>query len=303
MRSRKTLQRYFVPSSRKQVKIISSSFLPSYHYNNNRNNKRFVHSKPSKQYQNLFKNIEETNNQLLLHPIYNSINNQERLRVFMRHHVFAVWDFMVLLKRLQKELTCTDVIWLPSEKPQLTRFINEIVLAEECDEDGNGAYNSHYMLYRLAMDECEADATEIDSFINLVKKGQQPESALLKVDNIPSSIRNFVHDNIVLAKTGKIHEVAAVFCLGRENVIPEMFQRLLPKISQIQTTNHIKHYIVRHIEVDGDSHGPLATELLQYLAGDNPDSWKEAENASQKALSARIRLWDGVMHEIHSKNL
>jgi len=118
MRSRKTLQRYFVPSSRKQVKIISSSFLPSYHYNNNRNNKRFVHSKPSKHYQNLFKNIEETNNQLLLHPIYNSINNQERLRVFMRHHVFAVWDFMVLLKRLQKELTCTDVIWLPSEKPK-----------------------------------------------------------------------------------------------------------------------------------------------------------------------------------------
>jgi len=220
----------------------------------------------------------------------------------MQHHIFAVWDFMVLLKRLQKELTCTEVIWLPSANPQLTRFINEIVLAEESDEDGQGAYNSHYNLYRQAMDECQADSSAMDVFEKMLRQGQQPERALAKLD-IPSSITTFVHDNVVLAKTGKIHEVAAVFCLGRENVIPDMFQKLLPTISKIQTTQHIRHYIERHIEVDGESHGPLSVQLLQYLVGDDPQRWVEAELASQKALMARIRLWDGVMNEIETLNI
>ena len=73
--------------------------------------------------------------QLLNHPIYASVNTLPRLRCFMRYHVFAVWDFMCLAKRLQRDLTSLDVLWLPPARPALARFINSLILAEETDLD------------------------------------------------------------------------------------------------------------------------------------------------------------------------
>ena len=75
------------------------------------------------------------------------------LRLFMRDHVFAVWDFMSLLKRLQQIVTCIEVPWLPPGDPTTCRFINEIVLGEECDDDGQGGYASHFELYRPSVSQ------------------------------------------------------------------------------------------------------------------------------------------------------
>jgi hypothetical protein len=91
---------------------------------------------------------------LLGHPVYREINSLAALRLFMEHHVFAVWDFMSLLKTLQVRLCCVGVPWLPAADPQATRFINEIVLAEESDEDGQGGYLSHFGLYLRSMTRC-----------------------------------------------------------------------------------------------------------------------------------------------------
>src|SRR5882672_10377810 len=77
---------------------------------------------------------------LTCHPVYREIDGPAALRRFMEHHVFAVWDFMSLLKSLQRRLCCVDIPWLPPVDPHAARFINDIVLAEESDEDGRGGF-------------------------------------------------------------------------------------------------------------------------------------------------------------------
>ena len=86
--------------------------------------------------------VEEKRGRLLSHPIYSNLRDLATLRIFMKHHAFAVWDFMSLVKKLQAELTCVAPPWLPPERRLASRFINEIVLVEESDEVEPGVSTS-----------------------------------------------------------------------------------------------------------------------------------------------------------------
>ncbi|MFV3015812.1 DUF3050 domain-containing protein, partial [Pseudomonas sp. KHB2.9] len=105
--------------------------------------------------------------QLCSHPLFEEITSLGKLQIFMENHVFAVWDFMSLTKRLQRDLTCTQLPWLPPTDPQAARLINEIVLGEESDEHPRRGHCSHFELYREAMLEVGASTHAIDTFITL----------------------------------------------------------------------------------------------------------------------------------------
>src|ERR1700722_20099469 len=81
---------------------------------------------------------------LLHHPIYTEVDSLDRLRQFMQMHVFAVWDFMSLVKRLQNEVTSRSLPWLPPTKAQVARFANEVVLGEESGMGPDGKPASHF---------------------------------------------------------------------------------------------------------------------------------------------------------------
>ena len=232
--------------------------------------------------------------QLAHHPLYRSFESLEDVRAFMESHVFAVWDFMCLLKTLQRGLTCVEVPWLPSPFAESRRLINEIVFGEESDVY-EGRPLSHFELYRLAMQQCGADTSPIDTFLADLVRGT-PWRAALAACNAPEPAARFVAATFSVIEAGKLHAVAATFTFGREDLIPDMFRGFLRDQDERLggQLSILRWYMERHIEVDGDEHGPMALRMVDELCGDDPLKWQEATDAAGFALNARIALWDGV---------
>lgn len=231
------------------------------------------------------------------HKLYNAISSIEKLRDFMERHVYAVFDFMSLTKALQREFTSVDKIWTPPRDQSLCRFINEIVLCEESDVTPDGNYMSHYDMYCHAMSEIKANSDLPQSFVSEVAR--EGISSAIRIDYLPTSSLEFMKTTFDFVERGKTHEIASAFCFGREKVIPLMFKSLLKYMNISSKDAPMFHYYLeRHIEVDGDSHGPLALKMLEMLCNDEESKWEEAKNAALIALDARIKLWDQVYSEI-----
>jgi hypothetical protein len=227
-------------------------------------------------------------------PLYRAINSVERLRVFMEHHVYAVWDFMSLAKRLQQELTSVDVPWTPRMVSAFARLINEIVLDEESDQDGRGGFASHFALYLTAMREVGADTRPIEQTVAAVAHGQQPEAALESA-GAPAAAQAFVSTTLTIARQAPLHGVAAAFFYGREDLIPTLFSALMTQWQvEGRPVERFVYYLERHIEVDGDKHGPMVRQLLEALCADRPDRWEESRGIAQRVMRARIALWDAI---------
>ena len=218
----------------------------------------------------------------------------------MEDHVFAVWDFMSLLKRLQKELTCTTVPWFPADDARAARLINDIVIGEETDVDPDGSYVSHLDLYLRAMVDVGANTRQFDTFRSMARVGISVETAMVRTGVRPH-VRAFVEHTMTLARTGSTEEVLAAFFYGREDIIPEMFSRLqksLPGAKHDDPLRHFIYYIDRHIELDGDSHGPMGRELLEGLVANSPERDERALRAACNSIKARIELWNGTLNAI-----
>jgi hypothetical protein len=197
--------------------------------------------------------------ELLDHPVYLEVASVTDLRRFMEDHVFAVWDFMSLLKRLQQDMTCTRVPWFPADNARAARLINDIVIGEETDVGPDGSYVSHLDLYLRAMADIGASTHQFDKFRSLARVGLPVEDAMAHT-GVPPHVQAFVAHTMALANSGTTEEVLAAFFYGREDIIPEMFRRLLKTLHGTRRDNeslrYFVYYIDRHIELDGDSHGP-----------------------------------------------
>lgn len=251
-----------------------------------------------------FESVTAAREKLLAHKVYQSLENAANVRVFMQHHVFAVWDFMSLLKRLQRDLTCVELPWRPRLAPEHTkyaRFINEIVLGEETDENGgDGEFISHFDLYLAAMCECGADTAPIERFMCEMETSADLEMAFDCAET-PESVHQFVRNTLQIALHGKPHEVCAAFFYGREELIPSMFGVIVEELARRgEKPEKLLYYLNRHIELDGDEHGPLAEKLLLFLCGDDSQKLAEAEQAARAALNSRIELWNGVEQELQT---
>lgn len=239
---------------------------------------------------------------LLAHPLYARLASETALLRFMEHHVFAVWDFMCLVKALQRRLTCIDVPWLPTGDPIERRFLNEIVLDEESDLDSEGRPRSHFEMYVEAMGAAGAEARPIARFIAALRDGAGVEGALDAAE-APPGVRTFVATTLDLAESSDV-EIAAAFAFGRELVIPPMFQELVGKLRERDPDRFapLAFYLERHIETDGEQHGPIAHRLVERLVGGDPARADLARHAARRALEARRGLWDEIRAAIDGES-
>jgi hypothetical protein len=248
------------------------------------------------------KEIVDLRQQLIDHKLYKNLNTIGDIRILMESHVFAAWDFMSLVKALQISLTTISVPWTPPRNAKLSRFINEIVWAEESDLNELGEPKSHFEMYLDAMQQLGANTTEIDAFIAVIKNGTDVFEGLelLRIDRRVVDFMKFTFDVI---KTNKIHLVASAFTFGREELIPDLFLSILEKYdADEKQSSKLAYYLKRHIELDGDEHGPIALKMVTILCGDDEESREESQKIAVQALKHRILLWDAISDSIEQSH-
>jgi hypothetical protein len=239
--------------------------------------------------------IDPLRQALLHHPIYRDLGNSAALRTFMEQHVFAVWDFMSLLKALQQRVCCVAVPWLPPGDFAAARLVNEIVLGEESDSDGREGFASHFDLYHRSMSGFRASTVRIDRFLGLLRQGHAV-SAALRLAEVGEPVERFVGQTFEVIATNDLCRMASAFTFGREDLLPDVFQKIVDRLDE-QTgggLSEFKYYLLRHVELDGDEHGPMASKLVQNLCGDDGSKWNAATDAAVAALQARIEFWNAI---------
>ena len=248
--------------------------------------------------------LEPLRDQLKSHALYSTLSNMDDVAVFMEKHVFAVWDFMSLLKSLQNHLTNVNVPWTPKGHGATARFINEIVMAEESDVNELGVPMSHYEMYLDAMNQVNSNTSPIGLFVNAIENGDSIETAAKEI-NLETPVLEFIQFTMEVVNSNKPHCIASAFTFGREDVIPDMFLEI---VSQSQTQDNDKtygkllYYLNRHIELDGDEHGPISLKMVAELCGEDTTKWEEVLETAKDALKFRLKLWDHITDAILKLN-
>jgi hypothetical protein len=236
-------------------------------------------------------NLTKYREEIVNHALYKKLNSVEDIAVMMEYHVYAVWDFMSLLKALQSLLTCTTSPWKPVGDGKIRQLVNSIVLEEESDVDKENNPLSHYEMYIDAMKQCGANTSTIDSFV-----------ANVSATNIPSvndGVDAFLKTTFDVIESNETHKIASAFTFGREDLIPDMFTAIVNEYNTVNNLDKFVYYLERHIELDGGEHGPLALELISNLCGDDDNKWKEVEETAIACLVARKKLWDSILANLN----
>ena len=248
------------------------------------------------------KEIESLRQELKSHRLYEQLETIEDIKIFTQDHVFAVWDFMSLLKALQIELTCVSIPWVPRKKGKLTQFINEIALAEESDVDLSGESKSHFEMYLDAMGRMGSDTQKIEIFMSKITQNM-PVSEALDFAEVPDAVKNFVKVTFDTIYSSDAHKIASAFTFGREDLIPDMFIEIIQQTHEQESFKDFLYYLNRHVELDGDSHGPLSLEMIVELCGDDQQKWSEVLATAKASLEVRISLWDYIADTISNHKL
>ncbi len=248
-----------------------------------------------KQLSHIIQVIEPLVTQVHQHPVFTSINSIQRLCRFAETHVFVVWDFICLLKALQRQLSSTEQLWTPPQNHLGCYLVNTLVAEEESDHLDDYNYISHFELYLRAMQECGADTQPIETFMTYIRQKHTLKDALLQ-SHAPVAAQHFVKDTFKVINQNS-HAMAASLAFAREYITSGMFSALLQHLNHTESTHSLKsfiQYFQRHIELDSHKHSSQSQLLVAELCGQDGDKWLEAAKTAVLSLESRLRLLDEI---------
>ena len=240
------------------------------------------------------KEIIVLKNKIYKHKLFHKNLETKHIRYFMESHIFSVWGFMSILKSLQFSLSRNSLPWVPTENTRngLTSFINEIVLSEESDYIEGIGYISHFEIYLEAMKEIGADSSKILELIDCIYREGSAYDVINNLD-ILDEVKDFMKFDLDTALSGDLPKIVGSFTLGREKVIPNMFEHIVQSVADANATNKFTTYLNRHIDIDGDRHGPLSSKLLDKLCCSDKNL-EVAYQAGIDSLNLRLKVWDKI---------
>jgi hypothetical protein len=139
------------------------------------------------------------------------------------------------------------------------------VFGEESDayED---RHLSHFEVYLEAMREAGADTRPIKRLIAQLQQGMTLAEAL-SGSHVPEEAQVFVGSTFDTIRLDNPHITAAAFTIGREDLIPTMFREIVHDLRcGFEGLAVFEYYLERHIEVDGENHGPMVLRMLEDLS-------------------------------------
>ena len=242
--------------------------------------------------------------ELRCYSLPQAITSIADLRLFMEHHVFAVWDFMLLLKTLQQHLAPSGVPWVPPTHPEISGLVNSLVAEEECDllpeNLGGPLHLSHFAIYRRAMVEIDANIAVIDAVLQQASGGDL--AGAMRHRGIPAPSARFLRTTQELISSGEVHALAAAFAYGRELLVPDLFRVLLDRLTVLDLPcPTLRWYLERHIVLDGDTHGPLAETMVLTLAGNDPAAHQTVQTVRRQVLADRSAFWDAIELQLRER--
>ena len=244
------------------------------------------------------KELNQLKKLLRNHTLFSNKLTNRQIAIFMESHIYSVWGFMSLLKSLQYGLSSNNLPWIPTSNTTngLVNFINEIVLSEESEYIKGIGFTSHFEIYLLAMKKIGAKANEIKKLIKNIEKNKKYKDAILDI-KINKEVKDFLDFDLKTSQSNSLPKIIGGFTLAREQVIPNMFEYIIPAIKDKKSAKYFITYLRRHITIDGDRHGPLATRLLKTICSSNNDMCTAYKSGIQ-SLKLRLKVWDKVASEI-----
>ncbi len=155
-------------------------------------------------------------------------------------------------------------------------------------------------MYLDAMETMGANVKGIEDFVVRAKASSDIQKAIVESE-LDARIKDFLNFTFSVIQGGEAHQIASAFTFGREDLIPDMFTSILNELqakSPAVDMSKFIYYFQRHIELDGDEHGPLAMQMISELAGDDDKKWQEMQDIALQALQVRSKLWDAIADRV-----
>jgi len=236
--------------------------------------------------------LETKLEQLKNHPVFNYISNIYDLQTLMQWQVFAVWEFMSIVKRLQCEYTGLRFPWVPPRNQQTARFFNELVLALESYKTEDGSHQSHLEFYIEAMRDSNTTTKVIVEFINLLRFGLPPVVAAERA-GANEEIKTSVSATTETVNSSSNEVVLSTFLFGYVAAIPTMFKNIKTKLKVPEESIHkYSRYLQYYIDLDSDEFNAVAIETLVAELDGDVIRTEAALKAALDVINRYIKLFD-----------